>query len=158
VLSFISARTTRYNGPRRTIRGPFSIPFVNGLVSVTPPDHRVNTAPDISEDTQPRPGPRHKHSGLWSVVVTFAPPDTGCMTTFVRPMVHDELQGVVSALCLRYPALSRSEVENVVADVYEQLAASATITAHLIPLTLNRSRRVLSEGDVSESSGHAAFA
>lgn len=80
------------------------------------------------------------------------------MTTFVGPMVHDELQGVVSALCLRYPALSRSEVEIVVADVYEHLAASATITTHLIPLTLNRSRRVLRAREVSESSGHAAVA
>jgi len=34
-------------------------------------------------------------------------------------------------------------VERVVADVYARLVASATVTAHLIPLTLNRSRRVL---------------
>jgi hypothetical protein len=31
----------------------------------------------------------------------------------------------------------------VVAEVYARLAASARVTAHLIPLTLNRSRRVL---------------
>jgi hypothetical protein len=72
-------------------------------------------------------------------------------------MVHDELQGVVSALCLRFPICCRSEVESVVADVYEQLAANATITAHLIPLTLNRSRRVLGARQVFENSGDEAL-
>jgi hypothetical protein len=85
------------------------------------------------------------------------PLDTLRMTTSVGPMVHDELQGVVSALCLRFPTRGRSEVESVVADVYEQLVANATITAHLIPLTLNRSRRVLRAMQVSENSGHAAL-
>jgi hypothetical protein len=79
------------------------------------------------------------------------------MTTSVGPMVHDELQGVVSALCLRFPTRWRSEVESVVADVYEQLAANATITAHLIPLTLNRSRRVLGARQVFENSGDEAL-
>ena len=58
-------------------------------------------------------------------------------------MLTDELQGVVSALCARFPTRQRSDVETVVADVNEQLAGSARITAHLIPLTLNRSRRLL---------------
>ena len=75
------------------------------------------------------------------------------MTTSVRPMVQDELEAVVSALCTRFPARSRSEVGGVVTDVYEQLATSATITAHLIPLTLNRSRRVLRARQVCENSG-----
>jgi hypothetical protein len=79
------------------------------------------------------------------------------MTTSVGPMVHDELDGVVSALCAKFPTRSRNEVERVVTDVYEQLVAGATITAHLIPLTLNRSRRTLSAMDVSENSGHAAL-
>ena len=60
-----------------------------------------------------------------------------------RSMLTDELQSVVSALCARFPTRQRSDVETVVADVYEQLAGSARITAHLIPLTLNRSRRLL---------------
>jgi hypothetical protein len=72
-------------------------------------------------------------------------------------MVHDELDGVVSTLCAKFPTRSRNEVEAVVTDVYDQLATSATITAHLIPLTLNRSRRVLSAMQVSENSGHAAL-
>ncbi|WP_123024452.1 three-helix bundle dimerization domain-containing protein [Mycolicibacterium stellerae] len=66
------------------------------------------------------------------------------MTTFAEPMVHDELNGVVSALCARFPGRPRGEIETVVAKVYAELASSATITAHLIPLTLNRSRRLLS--------------
>jgi hypothetical protein len=65
------------------------------------------------------------------------------MTTDERPMVRDELEAVVSALCARFPDRNRSDVERVVADVYARLVASATVTAHLIPLTLNRSRRVL---------------
>jgi hypothetical protein len=58
-------------------------------------------------------------------------------------MVRDELGAVVSALCVRFPDRSRSDVEHVVADVYARLVASAKFTAHLIPLTLNRSRRLL---------------
>jgi hypothetical protein len=66
------------------------------------------------------------------------------MTTFAAPLVHDELGSVVSTLCGRFPDRSRIEVEAVVAEVYAELAARATVTAHLIPLTLNRSRRLLS--------------
>ena len=65
------------------------------------------------------------------------------MATDKGPMVRDELGAVVSALCARFPDRSRSDVERVVADVYTRLVASATVTAHLIPLTLNRSRRLL---------------
>jgi hypothetical protein len=61
-------------------------------------------------------------------------------------LVHDELDSVVSTLCTRLPGRTRSEVEAVVAAVYAELAAGATVTAHLIPLTLNRSRRLLSPG------------
>ena len=83
-------------------------------------------------------------SGLWSVVSTPAGRENRYMVTTSGPMVHDELEAVVSALCVKFPTRSRREVESVVSDVYRQLAATATITAHLIPLTLNRSRRVLS--------------
>ncbi|ORB63870.1 three-helix bundle dimerization domain-containing protein [Mycolicibacterium tusciae] len=68
------------------------------------------------------------------------------MTTFAAPLVRDELDSVVSTLCTRLPGRTRSEVEAVVAAVYAELAAGATVTAHLIPLTLNRSRRLLSSG------------
>jgi hypothetical protein len=65
------------------------------------------------------------------------------MSAPARSLLDDELDGVVSAPCARFPTRPRSEIESVVTDVYEQLAANASITAHLIPLTLNRSRRVL---------------
>jgi hypothetical protein len=65
------------------------------------------------------------------------------MTTDKGSMVRDELGAVVSALCARFPDRSHSDVQHVVADVYARLVASATVTAHLIPLTLNRSRRLL---------------
>lgn len=67
------------------------------------------------------------------------------MSTPVRSLLNDELDGVVSTLCARFPTRRRSEIERVVADVYDQLAGNATITAHLIPLTLNRSRRLLDQ-------------
>lgn len=65
------------------------------------------------------------------------------MTAFAEPMVDDELDGVVSTLCTKFPELPRSDIEVVVANVYADLASNATVTAHLIPLTLNRSRRLL---------------
>lgn len=66
------------------------------------------------------------------------------MTADKAPMIRDELGAVVLALCAKCPDRNPSDVERVVADVYAQLVANATVTAHLIPLTLNRSRRVLS--------------
>ena len=65
------------------------------------------------------------------------------MSAAARSLLSDELDGVVSALCARFPSRRRSEIQRVVTAVYDQLAGKATITAHLIPLTLNRSRRVL---------------
>ena len=65
------------------------------------------------------------------------------MSAPVRSLLDDELDGVVSTLCARFPTRRRDEIERLVADIYEQLATSASITAHLIPLTLNRSRRAL---------------
>ncbi len=66
------------------------------------------------------------------------------MTALAEPLVHDELNSVVSTLCARHPERSRTDIEAVVAEAYAELASSAMITAHLIPLTLNRSRRLLS--------------
>ncbi|RDH78160.1 hypothetical protein DVS77_12495 [Mycolicibacterium moriokaense] len=65
------------------------------------------------------------------------------MTAFAEPLVHDELQSVVSALCARFPNRSRREVEQIVTEVYAGLNSGARVTTHLIPLTLNRSRRLL---------------
>jgi hypothetical protein len=78
------------------------------------------------------------------------------MTTFAAPLVHDELDSVVSTLCARLPGRTRREVEAVVAAVYAELAAEATVTAHLIPLTLNRSRRLLATGSRETSDLHSS--
>lgn len=77
------------------------------------------------------------------------------MTATQEPMVRDELVAVVSALCARFPDRSRSDVERVVADVYARLVASARVSTHLIPLTLNRSRRLLDStaSDPTSTSG-----
>jgi hypothetical protein len=63
------------------------------------------------------------------------------MSAPVESLVNDELDSVVSTLCARYPTHYRTDIERLVAEVYDQLATNASITAHLIPLTLNRSRR-----------------
>jgi hypothetical protein len=68
------------------------------------------------------------------------------MTTFATPMVRDELDGIVSALCSRFPGHARSDIETVVAQVHAGIAAKATVSTHLIPLTLNRSRCLLGRG------------
>jgi hypothetical protein len=65
------------------------------------------------------------------------------MTALTEPLVHDELDGLVSWLCDRFPGRSRADVEDVVDGVFVELQRNATVTAHLIPLTLNRSRRLL---------------
>jgi hypothetical protein len=70
------------------------------------------------------------------------------MTAFADPMVHDELMSVVSTLCARFPNRSSSEIAEVVAKVHAELTKNATVTSHLIPLTLNRSRRLLSRPSV----------
>jgi hypothetical protein len=72
------------------------------------------------------------------------------MTAFADPMVHYELMGVVSTLSARFPNRSRDEIEDVVAKVHAELTENATITSHLIPLTLNRCRRLLSRSAIDE--------
>ncbi|AQA05134.1 hypothetical protein BVC93_25085 [Mycobacterium sp. MS1601] len=55
----------------------------------------------------------------------------------------NEIDEIITAVCAKFPACSRAEVESVVVQAYRHLADRATVTAHLIPLTLNRSVRVL---------------
>jgi len=62
-----------------------------------------------------------------------------------QPLVCDELQTVVSMLCARFPERGRVDVEWLVTDVYQRLSTNARIHAHLIPLTLNQCRRILSD-------------
>lgn len=51
-----------------------------------------------------------------------------------------ELESVVATLSARFPACIREDVGDLVYGTYERLASTAKITAHLIPLTLNRAR------------------
>ncbi|MEV3901483.1 hypothetical protein AB0K11_04095 [Mycobacterium sp. NPDC050551] len=71
-------------------------------------------------------------------------------TDVVRPvaalpsrLVRDELTGVVDAVCARYPNWDRTAVQDLVSRVYSDLLERATVTAHLIPLTLNKTLRLM---------------
>lgn len=64
-----------------------------------------------------------------------------------RSKAADELDGVVTALCVKYPHRERAEIEDVVANAYARISEHATVHAHLIPLTLNRSSRILRQAD-----------
>jgi hypothetical protein len=50
---------------------------------------------------------------------------------------------VTSTVCTKFPSRPRAEVEAVVGEAYRHLQAGAAVTSHLIPLTLNRSLRVM---------------
>ena len=75
--------------------------------------------------------------------------------TAAGTLTRDELQAVVSMLCSRFPERSRVEVEWLVGDVYRSLFDGARVRNHLIPLTLNRCRSLLSEGRLPETTDHA---
>ncbi len=51
---------------------------------------------------------RRAVSGLWSVDGPLSPTQTLAMTTFAAPLVHDELDSVVSTLCTRFPTARES--------------------------------------------------
>ncbi|MBJ7338109.1 hypothetical protein [Mycolicibacterium sp.] len=57
----------------------------------------------------------------------------------------DELAGIVAAVCAKFPDAPRDVVAMVVAESFRHLKMSATVTTHLIPLTLNRSTRLMHE-------------
>lgn len=58
-------------------------------------------------------------------------------------IVNDELESIARMLCERYPDRHDDEITALVYGVCERLAAKATVTDHLIPLTLNQCLRVL---------------
>ena len=62
-------------------------------------------------------------------------------------LVRDELDQIVSTVCARYPGRPRDDVEALVSDAYDELRARARVTAHLIPLTLNRTLRLMREAN-----------
>lgn len=69
--------------------------------------------------------------------------DDGSAIGGARQLDQDELRGVVDTISAKYPTHPRSEIERVVADAYQHLAVNARVTSHLIPLTLNRSLRLM---------------
>ncbi|WP_436498396.1 three-helix bundle dimerization domain-containing protein [Actinokineospora sp. HUAS TT18] len=54
-------------------------------------------------------------------------------------VVEHELASVVRRLVERFPHRSEAEIRDVVMAVYHRISAGATVRAHLLPLTLNRS-------------------
>lgn len=58
-------------------------------------------------------------------------------------LVDHELAGLVDTACLKFPQHDRAVVAAVVAEAHRHLAEHASVTTHLIPLTLNRSLRLL---------------
>jgi hypothetical protein len=68
--------------------------------------------------------------------------------------MRDELRQAASMLCTRFPARSRSDVERLLTDVYQALSDNARIRSHLIPLTLNRCRRLLHEAEYQTRSAN----
>ena len=75
-----------------------------------------------------------------------------------REMFEDELGAVVAAVHAKFPDHPRAEVEEVVSEAYQHLQAGATVTGHLIPLTLNRSLRLMRESTVPKGHGMDADA
>lgn len=64
-------------------------------------------------------------------------------TVPVREMDRDELSDVITAVHSTFTDRTHDEVGEVVRGAYQHLARNATVTAHLIPLTLNRSMRLM---------------
>lgn len=58
-------------------------------------------------------------------------------------LIEGELDAVVDTVCAKYPQCRRAEAADVVLQSYRCLAERATVRAHLIPLTLNRSLRMM---------------
>lgn len=59
------------------------------------------------------------------------------------PLIHDELDRIIDMLAVRFPSSEHEEIALAVYHNYRRIAAGARITAHLIPLTLNATRRML---------------
>jgi len=60
-------------------------------------------------------------------------------------LVSDELTAVAAELERWFPETDPARVRTVVAQVYDRIARAATITEHLIPLTLIRARAALAQ-------------
>jgi hypothetical protein len=86
------------------------------------------------------PSPR---GGSGNSAVLTAPEPVGSSRR--STLVEDEIAGIVSAVCAKFPGRTHADVEALVRAAHEHLSSSAKVTAHLIPLTLNRSIRLMRE-------------
>ena len=57
--------------------------------------------------------------------------------------IADELESIVAMLGEKYPDHGDDEIASLVHDVFTRLSSEATVTNHLIPLTVNRCHEVL---------------
>lgn len=67
--------------------------------------------------------------------------------------LSDELESVAAMLSAKHPAVARAQIDALVHEAHQQLAANATVTTHLIPLTLNRCRKRLAATDAGPDRG-----
>lgn len=67
--------------------------------------------------------------------------------------VADELESMIQMFGEKFPDQSESAIARLVNDVYNRLSAEATVTAHLIPLTMNRCQRTLERQRYSTTDG-----
>jgi hypothetical protein len=59
--------------------------------------------------------------------------------------ITDELDSIAEMLCVKYPHRSERDIASLVDGVYAKLLSKATVTAHLIPLTMNCCQKVLKQ-------------
>jgi len=69
--------------------------------------------------------------------------ETPVLDAKARSLADYELARIVSVLRGKYPERDPEQISVLVAEVYRRLAENATVTTHLIPLTINRCRRLL---------------
>jgi hypothetical protein len=69
--------------------------------------------------------------------------ETPVLDAKAHSLADHELARIVSVLRGKYPERDPEQISVLVAEVYRSLAENATVTTHLIPLTINRCRRLL---------------
>ena len=69
----------------------------------------------------------------------------GSASNDAPPLARRELEALTSMLRSRFPERGSHEIEQLVAGVHADLAGQARVRSHLIPLTLNRCRRILTQ-------------
>lgn len=70
-------------------------------------------------------------------------PETAAAAPVLSTTTVDELDSIATVLVSRFPESRLADVREVVYEAYRRIASSARITAHLIPLTMNRARTMM---------------